>query len=680
MLTAAATTGFRAAGQVIATQGASALPGTTLTFSREGTTGPVPTAVQTDATGSWSQSGFIAGTVYRVTPSRPGYVFTPGFLTFSNTSVNVNFTGSLAPCAETPLPSFPRVLAGALATTDCLSSSRTGSFADRYTFAGTQGQQIAIELTSTAFDTYLIFGGSFTTPTSGGGFVTVNDDSGGTLNSRIPINSGFFTLEFTGSYSIEVTSFAGGATGPYTLTVTTPTGFAASGRVATGTGGLAGVEMKFEIANGATGPVPRSVFTDADGNWTQVGFVPGGALYRVVPTKPGYVFTPTTVNGDTFLTGVSGLNFAASLANNCTPIAITIPTTAAPLALTGTLTTNDCRSTQRPQSFTDRYVFNQFVPRQVAISVTSAAFDTFVYLLQGGMVVAANDDSGGTLNSRLPVNSGFLVVSSTQDYTIEVTSAGGGATGAYTLTVAAVPTGSFVASGQVIAGGLPQPGVTVSFTEASNKPVPAPVVSDANGFWSQSFVQDVSGPRYRAVASRSTFDYFPSPSPEFVGPTTLNFFGSPSESCPRGAIAFGDTLTGALQTTDCRADDRITSYADRYVFTLASPAPVVITTSSTAFDTYLYLRGLNGVTAFAENDDFGDTTNSRLSIPSLGAGTWEIQVTSFGSNALGAYTISLGPTPGVYAATGHITNNTVPVPGVTVAFARPMGAARPRRR
>src|SRR5262249_40075596 len=170
------------------------------------------------------------------------YVFTPGFLTFSNSSATVNFTAALAPCVETPLSSFPRVITGSLATSDCLSTSRTGSFADRYTFPGTQGQPIAIELTSTAFDTYLIFGGGFSTPTSSGGFVTVNDDSGGTLNSRIPINSGFFTLEFTGSYSIEVTSFAGGVTGPYTLTVTTPTGFAASGRVVTGTGGLAGVE------------------------------------------------------------------------------------------------------------------------------------------------------------------------------------------------------------------------------------------------------------------------------------------------------------------------------------------------------------------------------------------------------------------------------------------------------
>src|SRR5262249_19908754 len=190
-------------------------------------------------------------------------------------------------------------------------------------------------------------------------------------NSRIPINTGFFTLEFTGTYSIEVTSFAGGVTGPYTLTVTTPTGFAASGRVATNTGGLAGVEVKFEIINGVSGPVPRSVFTDANGNWTQVGFVPGSAFYRAIPSKPGYVFTPNAVNGDLFLTATSDRNFTASLATNCTPIAITLPTTSAPLTLSGTLTSTDCRSALRPQAFTDRYVFNQFGPRQVAIALTS---------------------------------------------------------------------------------------------------------------------------------------------------------------------------------------------------------------------------------------------------------------------------------------------------------------------
>src|SRR6202008_2034732 len=123
------------------------------------------------------------------------------------------------------------------------------------------------------------------------------------------------------------------------------------------------------------------------------------------------------------------------------------------------------------------------------IAVTSSAFDTFVYLLQPGTIVAANDDSGGTLNSRLPADSGFMSVGSTSDYTIEVTSSSGGATGAYTLTIIPVPLGSFVTSGQVALSGQPLPGVTMAFTDGLGAVIAPPVMTDAAGRVLQTFTQ-----------------------------------------------------------------------------------------------------------------------------------------------------------------------------------------------
>ncbi|KPF81083.1 hypothetical protein IP78_05985 [Brevundimonas sp. AAP58] len=82
---------------------------------------------------------------------------------------------------------------------DQLSS---GEYADSFTFVGQRGQRIAAELTSSAFDAYLIL----RTP---GGEQLDNDDADGT-NSRIDT-----VLAEDGEYVVQVTSFAPGETGSY---------------------------------------------------------------------------------------------------------------------------------------------------------------------------------------------------------------------------------------------------------------------------------------------------------------------------------------------------------------------------------------------------------------------------------------------------------------------------------
>ncbi|MGI9106493.1 MAG: Calx-beta domain-containing protein [Pyrinomonadaceae bacterium] len=105
-------------------------------------------------------------------------------------------------------------LNGTLSTSDCIFPD--GNFVDTYTFNGTAGQSIAVEMSSAEFDTYLNLLGP------NGALLEVDDDSGGGNNSRIPSEGGFYTLPANGTYTIYATSFNPGATGSYSLLLATP--------------------------------------------------------------------------------------------------------------------------------------------------------------------------------------------------------------------------------------------------------------------------------------------------------------------------------------------------------------------------------------------------------------------------------------------------------------------------
>ena len=120
--------------------------------------------------------------------------------------------------AALPMPAAGQItitrgstVTGSLTSTSSLSARRPGAYADYYTFSGNAGDNIAITLTSTQFDTYLYLEGP------GGVLIAENDDSGLSSDSRIPPQSGMLTLPATGVYRIEVTSYATNTFGTYTL-------------------------------------------------------------------------------------------------------------------------------------------------------------------------------------------------------------------------------------------------------------------------------------------------------------------------------------------------------------------------------------------------------------------------------------------------------------------------------
>ena len=133
--------------------------------------------------------------------------------------IPITQSGTGPDCAATAI-AFGQTLNGTLDTGDCHSPVRGSGFAaDRYTFNATSGQRVAISTSAPAGnpDTFLSLLGP------NGVVLLTDDDSGGGTNSRIPGGNRTLTLGLPGTYTIEVTPFAAGGTGSYSITLTTDT-------------------------------------------------------------------------------------------------------------------------------------------------------------------------------------------------------------------------------------------------------------------------------------------------------------------------------------------------------------------------------------------------------------------------------------------------------------------------
>ncbi len=124
-------------------------------------------------------------------------------------------------CVTPILPGQP--VNGTLTTSDCswhyTQAPQQVYYTDVYSFSGTAGQQVSILMVSAALDAYLDLYGVNDFAVAP---LASNDDGGGGYNARIPAGSGYFTLPVTGTYYLWAGSALAGATGTYTLTITTP--------------------------------------------------------------------------------------------------------------------------------------------------------------------------------------------------------------------------------------------------------------------------------------------------------------------------------------------------------------------------------------------------------------------------------------------------------------------------
>ena len=190
------------------------------------------TGVPIDADLDWSDSSYaIEYDVYFGTTSPPPKVTTvtssshdPGTLNF-HTTYHWKIVAKNN-CGETPGPEWhfttspeptPCILpiicdetAAGEWTGECTSDHRPGRYAKYYTFSGSAGQEVVIDLTSSE-DTYLYL-------IDPSGNVEAQDDDGGAgTNSRIAR-----VLSSSGTYKIEATTYYSGKTGSFDLTLGCP--------------------------------------------------------------------------------------------------------------------------------------------------------------------------------------------------------------------------------------------------------------------------------------------------------------------------------------------------------------------------------------------------------------------------------------------------------------------------
>ena len=93
--------------------------------------------------------------------------------------------------------------------------------------------------------------------------------------------------------------------------------------------------------------------------------------------------------------------------------------------------------------------------------------------------------------------------------------------------------------------------------------------------------------------------------------------------------------------SNCASDRRSGSYARFYTFTLVDPSVVIIDLESDDTDTYLYLlQGAGRTGQVLEDQGSSRRRNSRIA-HTLGAGTYTVEVTTYGSGQTGSYTLTV---------------------------------------
>jgi len=106
-------------------------------------------------------------------------------------------------------------------------------------------------------------------------------------------------------------------------------------------------------------------------------------------------------------------------------------------------------------------------------------------------------------------------------------------------------------------------------------------------------------------------------------------------------IAAGQTVNGALATTDAKAADN--SYYDPFVYHGHAGERLVITLRSSAFDSYLSFGTLTAgrYTNISSDDDSAGGSDSRLEVTLPAEGDYVIRANSLSANATGAYTLQV---------------------------------------
>ncbi|MCL1470541.1 FG-GAP-like repeat-containing protein [Argonema antarcticum] len=364
----------------------------------------------------------------------------------------------------------PQTINSILSSTDPNNPTRSGKFRDDYRLTGvTPGQQVQLNLNA-PFDAYLQLVNADT-----GQVIASNDDSNGTLNSQLN-----FAVESGINYLVRVTSYAGGATGNYSLITAivpppTVTITAADANAAEVISGQTPNPGQFTISR--TGSTANSLTVNYTTGGTATNsqdynniassiIIPAGASSANLPinviddnqAEGDEVVSLTLIGNSTYNLG-NAKSATVTIADN--EPAINIPTISGSQTLNATLSTADPNNTNRSGSYKDDYRLVGVTPGQtIQINLNASSFDTYLQVINAntGEVITFDDDAGEGRNSQLS-----LTVQPGINYLVRVTSFSGGATGNYTLITSDPPsvvtiTATDANAAEVVNGQTPNPG------------------------------------------------------------------------------------------------------------------------------------------------------------------------------------------------------------------------------
>jgi len=365
---------------------------------------------------------------------------------------------------------------GTLNAADCTDSAwGAGYYTKRYIYNANAGDQIAVQM-YTGGRLYLIGREGIAGPTA----------------QRLP-GSAYFTLTYSGPYIIEVASYQVGVAANYSFSVLAP-----------------GIGASTSSAISSSSPRPGSSSSSAVTS-SVVASTSTSRSTSSAATSASASSSPAATSSVASTTS-SAASSSSSPAAGCNAQALAIGG-----SVNGALAAGDCQSGARGSAYyTDIYSFSGTAGQQIFVQVNSSVFDTYAYLKNNtGTVIASNDDSGGSTNSRIPVTSGYFTLPTTGIYTIEVSSYASLNTGAYTLSLVAgsassSSVSSSSSSASSVAGGCVTNGVSLGV--ANNGSLAA--TDCTNGARGTSYYTDRfgisvnAGQQISILLTSSTFDTY----------------------------------------------------------------------------------------------------------------------------------------------------------------------------
>jgi pimeloyl-ACP methyl ester carboxylesterase len=557
----------------------------------------------------------------------------------------------------------------------CTSAHRSGRYARYYAFTVNSTSTVSVSMSSGVFDTYLyLLSGNGT----GGAVVTSNDDYSGT-DSRVSqtLSPGTYTVEATsyalssGSFVLQISgsSSGGGGGSCQTAVALNQSISGALDALCTSAhrGGRFAKYFTFSVSASTLVTISMNASSFDTYLFLLSGTGSGGTAIasnddydatnsRISQTLPAGTYTIEATSYDTSV-GIFTLQLSGTASGGGSGGGACQSTVAVNQSISGTLD-SACASIHRSGHYARYFTFTVSSSTVITVDMTSATFDTYLFLLAGGSssgsTVTSNDDYSGT-NSRITqtLSAGTYTVEATSydvssgPFALQISGSSGGGSGGSCQSAAAL--------NQSISGTLDSSCNSAhasgryakyfTFTVGSSTAVTIDMSSSS--FDTYLYLLSGSGSGGSVLASNDDYSGTDSHVGQTLaagtytieatsygvatGPFSVRIAGSSSGGGSSGCttqVGTNQSVSGSLDSA-CASIHRGGSYAKYFTFTLATMTSVTVDMSSNNFDTYLFLlagSGSNG-SVLTSNDD-ADGTNSHIT-QSLNAGSYTIEATSY---------------------------------------------------